>query len=392
MRTWSFIAAFIGLLVAATSAYAGEMTIDVSRASVRPGEVLRARVAWRIGERVFFQGRAVADWKLTDSTGRVVNRGRKRVRVRWRESDNPPYRFRVRARVPRRTPRGGIVLSVLVHYGTSSTLGEYEVEASASVPLLLASRRVMRSSEVLIREGQLVRDGPDGMLPRIDLGSGQGGPRLFGAAVSEILADPAYDGATVRVTTRTLRDNVFRFDALPDQEVTAVEWLDPPATRVGFVVVSGVLDQRARLRSRIPPADLLLAPTSWRTLLEASRAPAVLRSAEELDAFAEALRPALDTTSDPTVAFEGTDFATYDIVAVFTGTTERDAYRIAPLSIHRNDRTQTTWVRYVVASPASRARGEPSAMDACCIFRIPKFEGEVRVAREAWIPRPPRWW
>jgi hypothetical protein len=388
------IAALLAVLLSAATALAGELTIDVARPFVRPGQVIRARVAWSLGVGAYLQGTQTADWKLTDGTGRVINYGRRTVHVGWAESDNPPYRFTLRAPVPRGTARGGLVLSVLVHYGTSNALDDFGTLACASVPLLVSPRGVLRLRDEVVREGKLVRDGPDGMLPTLGRNPYFAGPRLYGTAVSEILANPAYDGATVRLTTRELseRDLGHIPEDLPDQEVTAVEWIDPPAAPVGAVVVGGAYDRTARLRSRIPPADLLLDPLSWRAVLAASRAPSVLRTLEEFDAFALALRPALDGVSDPTTQFADTDFAAYDVIAVFTGTTPDDTWRVAPLTTHRDERTQTTWVRYAVVGASPRAAVGTPLADACCLFRIPKFAGEVRVQREEWIPRPPRWW
>lgn len=394
MNILKFLAAFLAVCLAEATTFAGEMTIDVARPYVRPGQTIRARIAWSLGEGSFMQGTRTADWKLTDGSGRVVNYGRRTVRVGWGEASSPPYRFTLAAPVPRGTERGGLVLSVLVHGGTSQSLDGFDTTASASVPLLVSPRSVLRLRDTATRQGILVRDGPDGMLPTLGRNPYSRGPFLYGPAVAEILANPAYDGAIVRLTTRSVspRDLGRVPEDLADQEVLAVEWIDAPAAPVAQVVVGGAFDAKARLRSRIPPADLLLDPLSWRGLLAASRAPSLLRSAEELGAFAEALRSALDGGPDPTTPFAATDFAAFQVVAVFTGTTPDDTWRVALHSTHRDERTQTTWVRYaVVGSASTDAAGAPLA-DACCLFRIPKFAGDVRIQREEWLPRPPRWW
>lgn len=405
LASWTIGA--LALLVAGTAFAADPVRIDVKSPEIRRGQVIDLACAWEHPVDLFISGRFQVWCKLVDPEGRTLAFVRRPLTISLSQSEAPEYRFRLRMRVPR-SVNGAVRVDVLVHDGTDLSLSDYAqdgVEAEGSIPLFENAGRgryaryerfVPTGEKSWTWTGKLVRAGVEPGFPVVDVGPALNGGEftvpLYGKAAALVMRNPAWEGASVSVTGTPLMWGGFVFDYAPQvMYAESVTWQDPVAQYIEVPSNPYPLAVGA-LHSRIPPADLLANPLSWRALLRTTREPRIVTDAAGRDALVADLRPALAELGDPLAPVEEADMAQFDLVCLFTGATPNHGYRLLMTDLTRDDRTQTTYVSSIVIGPGSNAAQPPEMSDAFAVYLVPKLPGTIRVLREEWLPDRPAWW
>ena len=360
--------------------------VEVRKPIVNRGGTIQARVRWETGGSFFVSGEFTARWQLRSSTGDVVARGRRPVRIGWDEE--PPYRFSVRARVPRRVNWDALSLEVAL-IDDPAWDEEAGAWASGSATVFVEPGRAFFwdgtaretctgtlegiGSVVLLR----VSDDP-WSYPTVLQGPGE----------SAIRANPAWRGASVTVTGRPFEGTccVSSPESPSPLWVEEVIWNEPlpdylPSNRYAVGVVP----------ARLPPPEVI-GEVNWAKFVRASREPVVVESAAEMAALHDALGTADAGGYDPLGGFEEVDFATHRVVVAFGGICPDPSWTTLIDRVMVDPRTDTTLVEYFVVAPSGGFLKGYSWSESFAAWSIERRDGPVEFLRHEWIPDPPPWW
>jgi len=367
------------LLLLAAPSHASEFRIDLRKPWVRPGGTIRARMAWVIPG-VGVSGRFAVRWYLTNFEGRTVASGRKVVRLHGKQ----PYRFRIRARTPKKLKLDVLRLHVALVDEEWDGDG-ISIDVSASVPVFVYRRGLRPDKERETVTGTIVGGAMTPLLvpegSSVEIYSHE----LYGSAVCEILANPAHVGARVTVTGRSasipgighypmgpfpfIVEEVSFQDSLP-------EFLPWAKAATGHIP------------ARIAPA-LLIGDLTWRKFLLESRTPRVLRTREEFDALNAEMS---EGKGGPLDRIAHADFAEEMVVVVFAGISPTRDYRVHITAARYDEATETTWIEYAVTGPRKKKTGPAEWVEPYCAQPLPVRPGRVEFVRTELIPDRPAWW
>jgi hypothetical protein len=362
------------LLFVAAPARASEFEIDLRKPWVRPGGKIKARVTWDMGIGSVW-GQFPVRWFLTDVTGRTVASGGRTARFR-----RAPYRFNVRARVPRGT-QGDLLLHVVL-------ADEDGICMSGSVPVLVWRRGLWRDRERETVTGTIVAR-PNAAPILVPDGSSIGtfSHVLYGSGVASILPGSPRNGARVTVTGRraslrgvaSLPMGPFPFVA---EEVLRI---DPPpeALPIRYPL-------EGWLKARVAPAELI-GDIAWREFVGESRTPKVARTREEFDALNAEMAAGADGPR-PLGGVAHADFGEEIVVVVFAGISPSRDYRVEITTVRHDAATETTWIEYTVTGPEPGKSGPSEWVEPYYAVILPARPGNVEFARTELLPDRPPWW
>jgi hypothetical protein len=377
------LGAMLLLLLAAASS-AGDLRVDLRKPWARPGKKIKARVEW-VFANGGVQGRFPVRWYLTDREGRTVASGAKTARFGW----NPPYRFGIRARVPKRIDFEDLRLHVAIVEDEGDDGRVTAIWASGSAPVFVYRKglRVDRNRETMT--GTLLGDGLS--MPRL-VPEGASvevlSYDLYGSDISKILANPARDGARVTVTGR--HASIPGIGHLPMGPfpfvVDEVTFVDPlPETLMRS------RDTEGHLAARIAPVELI-GELAWRSLLRSTRTPRIARTREEFDTLNAEMDEGHDHEKAPLDSLAHAEFGEEAVVAVFAGLSPTRDYRVQITSVRYDEATETTWVAYVVFAPREKETGYAEWVEPYVAVIIPARPGRIEFVRTELIPDRPAWW
>jgi hypothetical protein len=385
---WTAIAA--ALLVTTAAPETGDpplpgLHVHVRRPIVNRGGTIQARVAWETGGGFFVAGEFTARWQLRSATGDVVAHGRRPVHIGYGE--DPPYRFSVSARAPRRVNWDQLTLEVaLIDDPTWDYPGSTWARGEASVAVEPGRAYYWNGEERESYTGTLVaRYGVglriDGEDPYYALG-------LLGPGESAIRANPAWEGSRVTVTGRAFEGTCCAY--FPEDPgsllVETVEWLDPlPDPLYWVAAADGVVP------ARLPPPEVI-GEVNWARFARESRAPVVVESAAEMDALREDLGTAYFGGYDPLAGYSGFDFEANRVVVVFAGVSPDPAWFVRVDSIVFDPAGVRTIVGYSAVAPAGRFSRGFHWVEPYAAVVLPRRDGPVEFVRHEWIPELPPWW
>ncbi|NUN51680.1 MAG: hypothetical protein HUU06_02680 [Planctomycetaceae bacterium] len=361
--------------------------VTVPKAIVHGGATVRARVAWETGPYCFVAGRFTVRWQLRSLNGPIVACGRRPLRIGGNEE--PPYRFSVTARVPRKVNWDVLALEVgLVEDTDWEGEASAEERGEATFSVQPGRAHFLDGEERESWTGTLQGVGTLTSLRWSDepWNSPLG---LAGPGVSAIRANPAWAGATATVTGRRFYGTCCLY--YPEDPgsmwVEEVRWLDPlpEDLQVGYYA-TGVVP------ARLPPPELL-GEVNWVRFARESRTPRAFETAEELEAFAEDLGVGSSAGWDPLrYIADITDFETKRVVVVLAGVSPDPAWGVDIGSVVYDPREGRTLVRYAVIAPWGGFTRGFEWSEPWAALAIERREGPVEFIRDEWIPDPPPWW